>query len=396
MSTGTRKSNTTTKYSSVSTGAYVDDDHAIDSTGSSSSTSSSSSSSSSSPLKESTHAMHSAKWRNKLERLFVRSGIFFWVLWVHFGVSFLKSSIYLSVFFAASQLDILAAITISLCFAVMDYAVHSIFNHQHLSFNLSSMFAMSIRKLIFKPLLSSGHIDTYGFRNGTIKERVPTFLHELVNMGALVVGSIAAASFNIRVVFPQKSDMEDWKFISHTRSGLSSTEVFGIGIIGFFFFSTLIKQMHFRIKTNMPLCAKGVSCDVDCALDFNQSAVLATVSFMSSFWLFVALRSPNNMVVMLGASIIAGDYSNLGVLFGAELIAWFVVEHAYYAFNRRCESKNKCHEEDASKSLVESALHVMYSNNQLHTSANSDGSVKMNHFLKNYSKDTPPPHISRY
>lgn len=356
-----------TKKSISSAGAYSQLGTSNPSAGMSSVSSSTSGSSGNSNVKDASDVDH--KRRERWDRMLTRFGAILWIIWVHFGVSFLKSSIYLSVFYSSSQIDMLGAITISLCFAMMDYAIHSIFNHQHLSFNLTAGFAMMVRKFVFKPLQStSGKLDTYGYPNATMMDRFPTALHEMINLSALVVGSIAAASFNIKVVFPQKGDSESWKFISHTRDSLTSMEIFGIGIIGFMFFAVMIKQMHFRIKTNIPLCAKDVSCDVDCALDSNQSSVISSISFVSSFWLFVAIRSPNNLVVLLGAAIISDDYNNLGSLFLAELLAWFFVEHAYYFCNRRREWKSKhLTQDDSSIALLKSVV-----NEQSKTQSHSD------------------------
>jgi hypothetical protein len=321
------------------------------------------------------------KRRERWDRMLTRFGAILWIIWVHFGVSFMKGSIFLSVFYSSSRVDMIGAITISFCAAMIDYAVHSIFNHQHLSFNLTAGFAMMFRKYVFKPLQStSGKLDTYGYPNATMMDRFPTVLHEMINLSALVVGSIAAASFNIKVVFPQKDDSENWKFISHTRSSLTSMEVFGIGVIGFMFLAVMIKQMHFRIKTNIPLCAKDVSCDVDCALDSNQISIISSVSFVSSFWLYVAIGSPNNLVVVLGAAIIANDYNNLGSLFLAELLVWFVVEHAYYFFNRRREWKSKhLTHDDSSVALLSSVA-----NEQSKTQSHSDAYDTHHSSMYNY------------
>lgn len=256
-----------------------------------------------------------------------------WVVWVHFGVMFFKVSIFLSIFYTPRQLDTNDAITLATCFAFMDFVIHSVFNHQHLMFNLTAGVAVSLRKLIMGPLDGSGK-DAYGNDTSSVRSRLGTFLRDMMNMGALVFASYLAALFNITVVFPRKPDEEDWKFISHTRDGLGSSEVFGIAFVGFFFLAWMQKQMHYRIQTDIPVTAKGVSCDIDCALNNNQSALYASVSFVSAFWIFVSLHAPNNMGISLGPAIVSGDTSNLRCLFMAEILAWFSLEFAFslYAF----------------------------------------------------------------
>jgi len=186
------------------------------------------------------------------------------------------------------------------------------------------------------------HKDAYGCDDNTTRmARFNSYVRDMMNMAALVVGSILAAEFNIKVVFPRKADEENWKFITHVREGLSSSDVFGIAIVGFFFLAWMTKQMLYRLETDKPNCADDVHTNADGAISKDQSSLIASVSFVSAFWLFVAIRSPNNMVVMLGASIVSGDYSNLGVLFAAEILVWSILEIAYFIYGKHDYMRKK-------------------------------------------------------
>jgi hypothetical protein len=274
-------------------------------------------------------------WLNKFGKILQ-------VWWFHFGVSFLKTSLYLSVFYSSAQIDTLSSLTVALCFAFIDYTIHNIFNHQQLTFNLTHGLALACRKYFFAPLDSTrGKLDLYNNNNLTMLDRLPTFMIELANQGMLFLGSLIAASFNIKVVFPQRPDGENWKFMSHTRDGLTQVDIFFIALIGFTFYSVMMNHKYLRIKTNLSNNAHGVSTEKDCAVDFNLGSLYASTSFVSSFWLFVSLKTPNNLVVVFGAAMIADDYSNLGVLFAAEVVSWFVVEHAYYFIHRRIDYETR-------------------------------------------------------
>jgi hypothetical protein len=205
----------------------------------------------------------------------------------------------------------------------------------------------------------------------------------MMNMAALVVGSILAAEFNIRVVFPRKPDEENWKFITHVRDGLSNSDVFGIALVGFFFLAWMLKQMHYRIQTDIPNCADDVTCGIDCAISRDQSSLIAAISFVSAFWLFVAIRAPNNVVVMLGAAIISGDYSHLGTLFAAEILVWTVIEMAYFIYAKHnATKKKKMSPKDSVKSQIHSSAHGEH-----HNAKDKD---QYDHFISTYYSNVNP------
>lgn len=279
-------------------------------------------------------------FREKCMAMSAYSMVIGWAYLSHFGISFLRTSIYLSVFYSATSIDASAALTLAMSFAFLEYSISTVFNHQHLTFNLTAGFILAWRKLIFRPLPSCyGKKDVFGNNNTTRMERIWTFGIEMLNCVFLLLGSIVAASFSIKVIFPQKEDGENWKFISHTRDSLTQMDIFVIAIIGFTFLAVMVKQLHKRLKTDVPICGDDVSNDVDCATSYSQASSKAAISFVSTFWLFVTIKSPNNLVVMIGPAMIADDYSNLGILFAAEILVWTVVELAYYMIHRSTDGK---------------------------------------------------------